>query len=201
MRIIGLTGGIGSGKSEVRRILASMGYPCLDADRLAREILERPESVKQLNELFGPRILSAQNDLNRIALRDLIFSDAGARAKLESFLHPLIQDLFQQIVSPLLSERFDVWCFYEAALLVEKDRVGDFDRVVLVTSDWSLRKQRLVARGLLPEVSESVALAQMSDEAKLSKVNYEIRNNGDLRALRDEVVKFLMWLADEFTHS
>lgn len=200
MRVIGLTGGIGSGKSQVGRLLSSLGYPYLDADLLGREILENPESVEELRKRFGPAVVSSTGTIDRAALRSIVFADSARRNQLEAFLHPLIQQRADQLLSPLRECTFDVWCFYEAALLVEKNRVSDFDKVVVVTADWSVRLSRLEQRGVSADTAERISAAQMPDEAKVSRAHYKMSNNGTLQDLETEVFRFLKWLSVEFSH-
>lgn len=200
MRVVGLTGGIGSGKSQVGRLLSSLGYPYLDADLLAREILERPENVEELRRRFGSTVVAQSGRIDRVALGAMVFSDDARRSELEAFLHPMIQQLADQLFSPFKNSRFDVWCFYEAALLVEKNRVDHFDKVAVVTADWSVRQPRLAQRGVSSEAAQRVCAVQMPDEAKVSRVHYQISNNGTLKDLENEVFAFLKWLSVEFSH-
>ncbi len=201
MKRIGLTGGIGSGKSSLRRLLQSRGYACLDADAEARELLDGGEVADFLLGAFGQSALTASGAANRHFLREEVFSNEDKRALLEAHMHPLIQSRIEQKLKPLEQTEFDLWVFYEASLLIEKSRQKDFDRLILVTCPWDLRLQRLEKRGVPRLLAEKVAAAQLSDEEKRRVSHHVVVNDGDLSQLGRQLDGLVSALSDDFSQS
>lgn len=203
IRTIGITGGIGSGKSEVRRYLSRLGYPCADADSFAATLVASPETAAVIADMFGKSLILPDGQVDRAALRARVFSDPEARVQLEAYLHPRIQNAFeawrQKFVEAKLPCVF--WLFYEASLLVEKKRKVDFDRLILVRAPESERRARVRARGVADATFEAVVQAQASDNEKASSADYQIVNSGTLDDLRAETLHMLAWLSDEFSQS
>ncbi len=202
-RSIGITGGIGSGKSAVRKILTHIGYACVDADFFASEILNSQTDAQELARLMGTEILAPNGLVDRKVLRQRVFADSGERSRLEDFMHPRIQRRWVSWRSRFVDAQLpaDVWIFYEAALLIEKRRVFDFDKIVVVTSSEEKRFARLAARGLSPEAAAAIANAQLPDSEKLKFADYVVANDGSLEDLRIAVFQMLDWLGNQFAAS
>jgi dephospho-CoA kinase len=177
--VIGLTGGIASGKSTVGRWCSEQGFEVIDADQLARELREPGGAA-------STEIFERFKTLDRTQLRALIFSDPESRRDLEKILHPWIQKISKE---RMIAAQSDL-VVYEASLLFETGRETDFDGVVLVTSDVNQRVRRAAERdGVDPKQIEGVIGAQMSDDLKKTKANWIIENNSDLPALFGECAR------------
>lgn len=192
MKVIGLTGGIGSGKSTVAAYLAAQGIPVLDADKMAREVL-KPE---QVCDLFGPEFV--ENDqINRSKLGELIFGDPKERTKLEALTHPLIAQKLQEELQKLEQAGHEL-AIYEAALIFEKNIQDRFDAVILVTAPEAVQLDRLLKRGdLTREEAQKRIQAQMPTAQKIKLATYVIDNSGDLEALRNQtrvVIESANWV-------
>ena len=201
MKKIGLTGGIGSGKSAVKKILWQLNYPCFDADSFTREILASPKAAEELCQLFSEAILGGDGLVDRGSLRQLVFADSSRRKTLESYMHPRIQAKWLEILRRFEACPHDVWVFYEAALLIETGRKCDFDKLVLVTAPLEVRLERLAARGLDTQAAQGVISSQWTDAEKLNAADYVIQNNSTIETLRQEVFQMLLWLGGEFSVS
>ncbi len=182
---VGLTGGIASGKSTVARLFAALGVPIIDADELAREVVQpgRP-LLSRLVERFGPGILRADGSLDRAALRDIVFSDPAARADLESLTHPAIREAMEERSARARGP----YQILAIPLLVEKGRSTPVDRVLVVDCDEAVQIRRLQARdGSTLEQARAILGAQASRAERLAAADDVIRNDGDIDALRDQV--------------
>lgn len=188
MKWIGLTGGIATGKSAVAKVLREMGYPIVDADSLAREVV-KPGSpgLAAVAQAFGREIVLPSGELNRSTLGQLIFADAKKRDQLEALLHPLIQELRAQ--RRLELERSEVeLAFYDVPLLFEKSMQSEFDATVLVYANPKLQRARLAERNKLSESEvESRIQAQMAIDEKVKLANYVVFNETDLNELKANV--------------
>jgi dephospho-CoA kinase len=178
MKILGLTGGIGSGKSTVAAWFAQQGVPVLDADQMAREVL----TPKAVLDLFGPNYLDGQS-INRKKIGELIFSNPAERAKLEAFTHPLIAKKLQQELVKLEQAGHDL-VVYEAALIFEKNIQNRFDSTILVIAPEPVRLDRILKRGdLTREDAIKRMQAQMPDAEKAQLATMVIDNSGSLKDL------------------
>lgn len=178
--LIALTGGIGSGKSTVARRWVELGATEIDADLLAREVVE-PGSIglTKVAAAFGPGVLAEDGSLDRAALARLAFSREDQRLKLEGILHPLIQELALSRVS----EQTGV-VVYTIPLFVESNSKLRFDKVVAISCDEATRVQRLVAnRGMTPAEAGNRIAAQASDSARESVADIVIDSNCSLEEL------------------
>ena len=186
MLIVGLTGGIGSGKSLVARYFADLGAHVIDADQLSREVVERgSDGFDEVLSVFGDSILR-NGDLDRRALSDLIFTDKDARRKLEEIIHPRVRRAFEEVVNNLGADDILI---YEIPLLVETGAAERFDSVITVESDHAARTERLKKRGMLPSEIEARIQSQATAEAREAVADYVIFNNSTEDALLREVEK------------
>ena len=184
MLVVGLTGGIGSGKSTVARNFAELGALVVDADQLARMVIERgTEGFAEVLLRFGEEIV-LNGDIDRKKLADIVFSDEGARKDLEAIIHPRVQALFAEAVADL--DHDDI-LIYEIPLLVETGAAEKFDFVITVESDIELRKARLLKKGLYISQIEKRIASQASESSREAVADAVIRNDGDEDALLRKV--------------
>lgn len=188
MKCTGLTGGIATGKSTVASMLRELGAKIIDADQLAREIVEPgQEAWKEIIEAFGKEILCTDKSIDREKLRKIVFKDETARRRLESITHPRIRALAQRKMQTLGAQGAEV-LVYEAPLLFE-NRVHLWLRpVILVACDPATQRTRLRERDRLNDDEiEQHLKAQMSLEEKRRLADYIIENSGDLEELKRRV--------------
>lgn len=160
MLLVALTGGIGSGKSTVGQIFADLGAVVVDSDQLARDVVERgSKGFDFIVAEFGDEILK-NGDLNRAVLASIIFKEPSKRAKLEEILHPLIRELFAEIVR---SASKDAIIINQIPLLVESNFDYKFDHVITVSAPDQIRIQRLLKRGLSGTQIEQRIKSQATD--------------------------------------
>ncbi len=178
--LIALTGGIGSGKSTVARRWVELGATEIDADLLAREVVN-PGSIglQKVVEAFGSSVLAADGSLDRSALAQLVFTSDSNRKKLEAILHPLIQDLALQRVADLSGV-----VVYTIPLFVESNSKLKFDKVVAISCDEAVRVQRLVQnRGMTEAEGRSRVAAQATDQQREAVADLVIDSNCSLEEL------------------
>lgn len=175
MRIIGLTGGIGSGKSLAAEYFADLGALVIDADQLARKAIERGSSgFDEVIAIFGDSILK-NGEIDRRALGELVFSNLQLKAKLEAIIHPWVRSEFESVVLALTGNQTLV---YEIPLLYETKASDRFETVITVEADMDLRVARLREKGMhISEIQARIA-AQASREQRVSIADFVIENNG-----------------------
>lgn len=183
---VGLTGGIGSGKSEVARRLAAQGAVVLDADLVAREVVAPgTPGLAEVVDAFGPGILTPDGGLDRERLGDVVFADAALRAKLNSIIHPRVRDRMielEQAVPP------GAILVQDVPLLAENDLSGLYDLVVVVDATPRVQTERLVReRGMTREQATARIAAQASREERLAIATIVVDNSGSLAELDREV--------------
>lgn len=188
MKLVGLTGGIATGKSTVASLLRGLGARIVDADELAREIVQPgQEAWQEIVAAFGSEFLSEDRTLDREKLRKLVFQDSAARKKLESITHPRIRKLAEARFRELAAEGAEI-VIYEAPLLFENQVHLWLRPVVLVTCSAAIQKKRLQDRDRLSEEEIRQHLeAQMSLDEKRKLADFVIENNGDLEELQQQV--------------
>jgi dephospho-CoA kinase len=185
--LIGLTGGIGSGKSTVARLLERRGAVVIDADQLAREAVAKgTPGFDRVVAAFGTNVLTPDGDLDRGALAARIFSDPAEKATLEAIVHPDVARRFGERVDPLrTSDRVVV---YVTPLLVELGLAPAFDVVVVVTASPHLRISRVASdRGLSPDDVRERMAAQATDEQRMEVADVLVDNDGSLADLEPQV--------------
>ena len=173
MKIVGLTGGIGSGKSVILEVFSSYGVPCYQADNRAKELMQKsPELIRQIKVLFGEDIYQDKK-LNRSKLADIVFGDKKKLKSLNALVHPLVNKDFQFF----LNQQNTAYVIKEAAILFEIGAAKDCDETILVTAPEKLRIQRVMKRDKLnAEHIKSRMSHQWSDEKKIPLANYVINN-------------------------
>jgi dephospho-CoA kinase len=175
MRVIGLTGGIGCGKSLAAQYFAELGALVIDADQLARAAIERgSDGFDEVVALFGDSILKDGN-IDRRALGDLIFKDPISKTKLENIIHPFVRREFEEAVASLKGDQVLV---YEIPLLVETNAHEKFDLVITVESEMENRIARLRGRGMHISEIEGRVAAQATREQRIEVADFLIENDG-----------------------
>ena len=184
MLVVGLTGGIGAGKSTVAQFFAELGALVIDADQLARMAIERgTDGFADVMLRFGDEVI-VNGDIDRKKLAEIVFSDAQARKDLEAIIHPRVQALFAEAVADL---DIDDILVYEIPLLVETGAASKFDYIVTVESELELRKERLLKKGLYISQIEKRMASQATEEARTAVADSVIRNDGDEDSLLRQV--------------
>jgi len=184
LRVFGLTGGIGSGKSAVARRLRARGLPVLDADQLAREVvIPGSPGLSQLAAQFGSEVLTVSAELDRARLAQIVFSNPAARRTLDAIVHPLVRERAAAGFRALEAQG-EPLAAYEVPLLYESGLDQVYRPVVVVAASLAERKTRLAARDGLDQAQiEARIAAQMPLADKLLRADYVIDNSGSLREL------------------
>lgn len=183
--IVALTGGIGSGKTTVANTFAQLGVPIVDADIIARQIVEPGQpALSAIAERFGPNILRDDGTLNRSALRELIFNNEAQKRWLNQLLHPLIQQetlrQFSSIDAPYL-----LWVI---PLLIENHLTDRADRILVIDVDPQVQLARTMSRdGVNHQLAKNILDAQVSRQVRLSYADDVIDNSGSPDSLPDIV--------------
>jgi dephospho-CoA kinase len=178
--LVGLTGGIATGKSTVNGLLAGPDVRVVDADALAREVVEPGQPAHaQIVAEFGESVLRADRGLDRARLGEIVFPDPAKRKRLEAITHPAIRARFEQIMADLEQEGFQGLLVWDAALLVESGGHKKMDKVVVVTTDPATQLRRLMARdGSTEAAARARTASQMPLEDKARAADYVIDNSG-----------------------
>ena len=182
--MVGLTGGIGSGKSTVARLLADRGSVVIDADVIAREVVERPEVLAALAERFGSEILTVGGTLDRTALAERAFVTDELRKELEAITHPPIGAEFLRRVAAAPPDGIVV---HDVPLLVESTRGFEYGGVIVVVAPREVRLQRLEARGIPRDDAERRMALQATDEERAKVATWILDNSGDLEHLERQI--------------
>lgn len=184
---IGLTGGIGSGKSTVCRIFASLGIKIIDADIIARQLVEPNQpALQQLVAKFGCRILNADGDLNRALLREIIFSDSGKKQAIEEIMHPLIYSQIKTEIEHVDSD----YCIIAIPLLLETQQKDIVDRVLLVDCSPEIQLERTIQRDNVSSTQvNSIIASQMTRQQRILLADDIIDNSSSTLQLAEQIKK------------
>jgi dephospho-CoA kinase len=187
---VGLTGGIGSGKSTVAEMLADHGALVVDADRLAREVVAAgTPGLAAVVDAFGPDVLTPAGELDRTAMGRRVFGDPAARARLEGIVHPLVRARAAEIEAPAPPNSVVV---HDIPLLVETGQAHDFDVVVVVDAPVELQLARLTGeRGMTPAQAQGRIDAQATRAERLAVADHVVVNDATRQRLHDAVD--LLW--------
>jgi dephospho-CoA kinase len=190
MLLVGLTGNIASGKSEVARLLRERGATLIDADVLAREAVQPgTKALETIVGIWGKEVLDPDGTLDRGALRRIAFSDQAELEKLNAIVHPEVTRLRDAEIEKARA-RGDKVVVCVIPLLFERNLANDFDYVVLVDAPRALRLERLAeTRGLEETEAMNMIASQMPAELKLARADYSIDNVGSLEDLEKKVDK------------
>ncbi|TDP00400.1 dephospho-CoA kinase [Flavobacterium sp. 245] len=186
-KVIGLTGGIGSGKTTIANYFKEMGVPVYIADDAARAVMQTGPVILKIKETFGESLFE-NNILNRAKLAEIVFNNADELAKLNAIVHPAVKEDFE---SWILQHKNKEYVIYEAAILFESGRYKDCDYIILVTAPEEVRIERVLKRD---NTTRAQVLSRMQmqwkDEDRILKSNFII-NNVNLKIAKEEVVKIL----------
>lgn len=185
MLVIGLTGGIGSGKSTVAEMFESLGVPIIDMDRIARQIVEPGQpALTQIKQAFGEKIVAASGQLNRQQLSKIIFDSAEKRHQLEAILHPLIRQETERQLAELKSP----YCIVVIPLLLESEQRSLVDRVLVVDVPESLQITRTMQRdGISAAQVRKILAAQVGRDSRLNAADDVIDNSAAMEDIRHRV--------------
>ena len=183
--MIGLTGGIGSGKSAASAIFSRLGIPVIDADEIARALVAAGEpALAEITGAFGKDILDSTGELDRDALRRRVFADSAERQRLEAILHPRIRRKIQSLINELQSP----YCIVVIPLLVETRQSDLVDRVLVIDIPEAIQISRVAARdSLAREEILAIIDAQTSRHTRLAAADDVIENSGGLDVLESRV--------------
>jgi dephospho-CoA kinase len=186
--LVGLTGGIASGKSLVGAMFVKLGAALVDTDVVARDVVAPGEpGLAAVSAAFGPSVLLASGEINRPALRSLVFADAAKRRALEAILHPLIRAR----VKKQLKELATPYALLAVPLLVETSFKDFVDRILVVDCPEALQLERLMRRDALPRTEALAMLRAQADRATRLKAAHDIiDNSGSPEATRRQVARF-----------
>lgn len=189
---VGLTGGIGSGKSTVSERLAALGAVILDADKAARAVVEPgTPGLAQIAEAFGPSVLAPDGSLDRAKLAEIVFADESALAKLNAITHPLIRDHIQAAeAAAIQAGGDDLILVHDVALLAEWGRAKEFDLVIVVDVPTETQVERLTKQRGLPEGQARARIAaQATRDQRRAIADIIIDNSGPRSALDRRVTE------------
>ncbi len=195
MLVVGLTGGIGCGKSEVRRRLLNAGFIVLDADTLAKQLAETdPVIITNIKKEFGEEMYDPAGHLQRKALAAIVFNDRKQLEKLNGIIHPRVISTVERQLEAL-QQRGEKIAIVEAALHYEVHWNEAMDVMVVVNAPMATRIVRVMQRDGVDETAVRRRMAnQLPLEEKVKHADYVIENTGDLAALDEEVARLIEWL-------
>ena len=186
MITIAVTGGIGSGKTQVTNYLISKGFTVVDADKMSREMTSAGgKAIPYIREHFGPEFILEDGSLDRAKMRDLVFKDPRKKSVLEEGTTKVVLEDIEAIKREREASN-DKALFFDIPLLFETGSEGDYDAVWVVTADYDIRKARVMARdGIDAAIIDLIMDSQDGEEKKVERADYVIYNNGSL----DELMK------------
>lgn len=192
MKIVGLTGGIASGKSTVSRILEQNAVPIIDADKVAREVVEvGSDGLAQVVKIFGPQVLTESGELNRHLLGSLIFKDELLRQQLNGVLQPLIRQRFKDRIEQLRAQQAEL-IVLDLPLLYEMQYEALCDEIIVVYVSEKVQLQRLMERNnYSQQEAEERMAAQLSLEEKRVRADVIFENDGKPTDLERQVLQWL----------
>jgi dephospho-CoA kinase len=191
---VGLTGGIGAGKSTVADLFSQKGAVVIRSDELARQVIEpQTPGFQQVVDRFGKDFVNSDGYIDRAKLAQVVFQDDAALKDLENIVHPLVRNKTNQIIEQHTSETIIV---NEIPLLLEKKMESLFDFLVIVISSEKNRLERLIKRGLTKEQANARMAKQVTDEERKAAADFLIVNDGNLDQLEADVQKIWQTLQE-----
>jgi dephospho-CoA kinase len=191
MKLFGLTGGIGMGKSAAAKILVERGVSLVDTDLLARRVVEPGQpALKEIQRAFGDSVIAPDGQLRRDALARIVFSDSDARQKLEAITHPRIRELWKEQVELWRARQTPVACVV-IPLLFETGAEREFDATICVACSPATQRKRLQERGWTEEQINRRMAAQLPVEKKIAQAGFVIWNEGGLDILAAQLDRVL----------
>lgn len=197
MKLFGLTGGIGMGKSTAARFFRERGAQIADTDELAHRLVEPGQpAVTEIQALFGKRMVSPDGRLRRDELAQVVFTDPVARRKLEAILHPRIRECWRTQVETWRAENHPL-AVVVIPLLFETQAELDFDQTICVACSVPTQHQRLLTRGWTPEQIEQRLAVQWPIEQKIARAHFVIWTDGSLEVYAQQIERILAGLYPE----
>jgi dephospho-CoA kinase len=191
---VGLTGGIGAGKSTVADLFSKRGAVVIRSDELARQVIEpQTPGFKQVTSRFGNEIVNDKGSIDRAKLAQVVFNDDVALKDLENIVHPLVRERTNQLMSEQTSETIIV---NEIPLLLEKKMESLFDFLVIVISSEKNRLERLSQKGVLEDQAKARMAKQVNDQDRKAAADFLIVNDGNLDQLEADVQKIWQTLQE-----
>lgn len=182
---VGLTGGVGSGKSTVARLLAERGAVVIDADAVAREVVAAgTPGFEEVRAEFGDAVVGPDGELDRPALAKIVFTDDGRRAALNAIVHPKVGERTRELAA---AAGPDAVIVFDVPLLVESGSTDGYDLVVVVLASEATRVRRLAGRGMAEQDARARMASQATDEQRRAVADVVLDNDGDLAALTAQV--------------
>ncbi|PHH98962.1 dephospho-CoA kinase [Fusobacterium polymorphum] len=185
--IIGLTGGIASGKSTVSKYLAEKGFKVYDADKIAKDISEKKSVQEEIILTFGDKILEENRNIDRKKLKEIVFEDKEKLKQLNAIIHPKVIDFYKE----LKEQNTDKIIIFDVPLLFESGIDKFCDKILVVISDYEIQLDRIVERDKIDrELAEKIIKSQLSNEERIKKADVVIENNSSLEDLFEKVERF-----------
>ena len=185
--IIGLTGGIASGKSTVSKYLAEKGFKVYDADKIAKDISGKKSVQEEIILTFGNEILDENGNVDRKKLKEIVFGDKEKLKQLNAIIHPKVIDFYKE----LKEKNTDKIIIFDVPLLFESGIDKFCDKILVVISDYEIQLDRIVERDKIDrELAEKIIKSQLSNEERIKKTDVIIENNSSLEDLFEKVERF-----------
>jgi len=191
-KVIGLTGGIGTGKSTVSNLLEVHGFKIVDADVASREAVEKDsEGLQQVKQVFGDKAVDQNGEMDRKYIGEIVFNDAKKRKELNQIIHPIVREIMNEQKEQYLSEGYNV--IMDIPLLFENNLQDTVDETWLVYASESIQVERLMERNdLSQEEAKARVYSQISIDKKRRMADHVIDNRGTLLELKQNVEQLLM---------
>ena len=185
--IIGLTGGIASGKSTVSKYLAEKGFKVYDADKIAKDISEKKLVQEEIILTFGDKILDKNGNVDRKKIKEIVFENKEKLKQLNAIIHPKVIDFYKK----LKEQNTDKIIIFDVPLLFESGIDKFCDKILVVISDYEIQLNRIVERDKIDrELAEKIIKSQLSNEERIKKADVVIENNSSLEDLFEKVERF-----------
>jgi len=185
--IVGLTGGIASGKSTVSKYLTEKGFKVYDADKIAKDISEKKLVQEEIILNFGDKILTEDGKVDRKKLKEIVFADKDKLKKLNAIIHPKVIDFYRE----LKEKNTDETIIFDVPLLFESGIDRFCDKILVVISDYDVQLNRIVERDNIDkELASKIIKSQISNEERIKKADIVIENNTSLEELYEKVERF-----------
>ena len=189
MKLCGLTGGVGMGKSTAAAFFSQHGARVVDTDEIARELVQPGQpALAEIKKEFGEKFISAAGELNRGELAQIIFADHAAREKLEAILHPRIRKRWQSQIETWRKENCPL-AIVVIPLLFETAAESHFEKIICVASSSAAQYERLAARGWSPEQIQQRIVAQLPVEQKIARSHFVIWTEGSMNSSAQQAAK------------
>jgi len=194
MKLCGLTGGVGMGKSTAAGFFLQLGARVVDTDEIARQLVQPGQpALAEIQNVFGKNLLGPGGELKRDELAHLVFADATARKKLEEILHPRIREKWLALVTAWRDDNCPL-AIVVIPLLFETQAETQFEKIICLACSPAAQRERLLARGWSPEQIRQRIAAQLPVEQKMARSHFVLWTEGTIDCLRRQVAKVAAWL-------